>query len=436
MNRLILRARGKKQKYLRKKNLNKSDSSLDVDDSENINLVIGRIINDKYVILKYLDNGSFCKVYLVYDFMKKRYFALKIQNPEDNDELENEYNLLNIIQKNNNIEGDYKLGIIYDRCEIKIDGIFYRCLLFELLGNSLCDIIDNVNLKMADVKTIIKSLLNALNLCKKHNIAHCDMKPDNILLSNINDNLEEYINDFEKLDLFNKYGELIEDNLPKDFYSLGKSKRKNVKKKIKSRVVKMVIKEELPNILELNDKYSNLDFEEWDKGYEVKLIDFGNADIINNYDNETLYIRSYRPPENIIHEKLTQESDLWFVGCYLYELLTGKILFELKENNDSKLKRDRKQLNNMRICLGDMSKNLVFENDEFNNELFDIHGKLKYRIGDKKSIDKLLKENVKIECSDDELNDIIDFIKSILKYNPEERETIENLLNYNLLKIK
>ena len=51
-----------------------SDESLD---DNTIESTIGEIINDTYIIVSYLDKGTFSKVWLVYDLELKKFFVAK-----------------------------------------------------------------------------------------------------------------------------------------------------------------------------------------------------------------------------------------------------------------------------------------------------------------------------------------------------------------------
>ena len=67
---------------------------------------------------------------------------------------------------------------------------------------------------------------------------------------------------------------------------------------------------------------------DWDN-IGVKIIDFGNSEFIHEKHQDEIYTRSYRPPENILNNEYSTKSDIWFIGCFLYELLTGNVLFEI-----------------------------------------------------------------------------------------------------------
>lgn len=67
----------------------------------------------------------------------------------------------------------------------------------------------------------------------------------------------------------------------------------------------------------------------------VKLADFGTA--VDKRDNiertEYLVSRFYRAPEIILGMEIGYAVDMWAVGCTVYELWTGKILFTGRSNN-------------------------------------------------------------------------------------------------------
>lgn len=58
----------------------------------------------------------------------------------------------------------------------------------------------------------------------------------------------------------------------------------------------------------------------------VKLTDFGTM-IKFGETNGTIQTRYYRAPEIILGHKFNEKIDLWSLGCSIYELATGKILF-------------------------------------------------------------------------------------------------------------
>ncbi|KAK7159352.1 hypothetical protein R3I94_005625 [Phoxinus phoxinus] len=66
----------------------------------------------------------------------------------------------------------------------------------------------------------------------------------------------------------------------------------------------------------------------------LKLCDFGSASHVSDNDiTPYLVSRFYRAPEIVIGNSYDYGIDMWSVGCTLYELYTGKILFPGKTNN-------------------------------------------------------------------------------------------------------
>ncbi|KAJ6312526.1 hypothetical protein OIU77_014114, partial [Salix suchowensis] len=67
----------------------------------------------------------------------------------------------------------------------------------------------------------------------------------------------------------------------------------------------------------------------------LKLCDFGNA-MFSGKNEITPYLvsRFYRAPEIILGLTYDHPMDMWSVGCCLYELYTGKVLFPGSTNND------------------------------------------------------------------------------------------------------
>ncbi|XP_041375755.1 serine/threonine-protein kinase PRP4 homolog [Gigantopelta aegis] len=67
----------------------------------------------------------------------------------------------------------------------------------------------------------------------------------------------------------------------------------------------------------------------------LKLCDFGSASHVSENDiTPYLVSRFYRAPEIILGMGYDHNIDLWSVGCTIYELYTGKILFAGQSNNE------------------------------------------------------------------------------------------------------
>lgn len=73
-----------------------------------------------------------------------------------------------------------------------------------------------------------------------------------------------------------------------------------------------------------------------DRRNVVKVCDFGSAMFAGEDNEVTPYLvsRFYRPPEVILGMKYDHALDMWSMGCVLFELFTGRILFPGRTNNE------------------------------------------------------------------------------------------------------
>ena len=173
-------------------------------------------------------------------------------------------------------------------------------------------------------------------------------------------------------------------------------KKKKIKRKVKQRSVK-----QLKEYLENTNIYNILEDEEQDdtivniyeqlQNYTIKMIDLGNAESLDNKQQDEIMMRVYRPPENIMGSYYDCKADIWSIGCIAYELFTGNFLFKVSRNGDN-IDRDREHLHQMYEYLGKIPRELT-DNCEFKDNLFDSKGRiLKHKNCEYTSIDKLLIE--------------------------------------------
>lgn len=65
---------------------------------------------------------------------------------------------------------------------------------------------------------------------------------------------------------------------------------------------------------------------------DIKLIDFGTAFWFYEKRVQTIQTRQYRAPEVILEcGQWDFKVDTWSIGCILYELMTGRLLFHVDE---------------------------------------------------------------------------------------------------------
>ena len=455
MKRAILRAQGKKKKYLaRQAKLREeedSDASLSSDDEGNVSdSMIGNHINEQYIILKYLGRGTFSKVWLVYDFIEDSYMALKIQEERYVKDLEIEItNLKNIQGK----EGHPNVAKFYGVLDFKINNEQKKGVLMELLGSSLDVLIseDYDNKLNSDiVKKIFNDILKGVDYIHKSGYVHNDLKPDNILMSQPNKKLQSFIDKIKELEINKYYLNKIEELTPVEIKLLDKNKRKMIKRKIKARAAKQTIKDVRKTIIDINNKtLENLqmNIEELNDSDEeqtkdnikineinlddisVKIIDFGSSEIIGRMESDEILTRCYRPPENILNSFYNEKSDVWVIGCMLYEVLNGNSLFDLRDYNLESIEKDRKHMAQMYDVLGKMPRELAMD-CEFSEDIFDAKGRIIKNKGiEQRDIKSEIGKRFNIE--DSEIDVIHDLIFKILNYDYKLRPSCSEILNHN-----
>src|SRR6056297_356258 len=150
----------------------------------------GKIINDRYKIIKEIGKGGMAIVYSAHDTLLDRKVAIKMLRPEhysDNDFKEKFRQEARAVARlsHPNVVSIYDIGIDDD----------YIFLVMEIIkGQNLKDLIkERGHLSLVEALEIAKQIASALDVAHKNNIVHCDIKPHNIILT---DDMEVKVTDF------------------------------------------------------------------------------------------------------------------------------------------------------------------------------------------------------------------------------------------------
>uniref|UniRef100_A0A3B3BHK4 Protein kinase domain-containing protein n=1 Tax=Oryzias melastigma TaxID=30732 RepID=A0A3B3BHK4_ORYME len=142
---------------------------------------INTVLFAQYLVEKFIGEGSFGKVAKCRNLSTNQEVAVKISKPTRRDAGLDEISALAKITK---LDAD-KYGLIkfIERFEYR----HHICIVYELLDQSLLDFMKarkHRPLLIHEIRSIARQLLISLKGLKEINMAHCDIKPDNIMLVN------------------------------------------------------------------------------------------------------------------------------------------------------------------------------------------------------------------------------------------------------------
>jgi len=299
---------------------NSSNSSVSDNEYDDSIDWCGRIINNRYIILNKLGKGSYCTVWNVYDIDTKILYALKIYNEEDTDDALHEISVMNEIKKLN-IPNVLLFKSSFEYIDKDSDDT-YIMQLYDLCGYSLYYIIKllrddfttDMNLYTNYVNfvyNIVSKLMLSLTKLNECGYAHTDIKPENILI-NI---------------------PTLESMLISEYMHKTHLKKIDIKKNTKSKIniIESLRNDTIDFIKKLN--ISNQDIKNYlnNFNFSIKIADFGTS---MRHGDPTIYKKHtqyYKSPKIILKYGLDNTYDFWSLGCTIYELLTGKILFDVSD---------------------------------------------------------------------------------------------------------
>jgi serine/threonine-protein kinase SRPK3 len=446
MQRALLRAAEKKMKFQnnKKKNIDNesnSEGSLTSDDEEEVSKdIVGKIYNGKYIVLKYLGRGTFSRVWMVYNLEDSNFYAMKVIFEKYFEDTSHEISINKLIgNQNNNLAKTIDIfGNEDNKKEV--------CFITELLGICVLDLFNKFKDKDPPrelIKKVTKGILLGLKELHEKDIVHTDLKQENVMIDIYTEKIKNLKNYINSLKLSDTLEELVQAELPEDYSNFDKQKKKKIKRKCRLKAYKKYKMYIYENIVKFNndskkemevieiDDVSDLEEEETyfeidpEYNFNVKIIDFGNAEHLDKLEQDEIQIRPYRPPENIINDYYDLKSDIWTLGCLLFEILTGDYLFDIDRCNKS-IERDRLHIHSMYEILGKMPREMA-EMCDFSEDLFDNKGRvLKHKNCNYTSLSEILITEFEFEKSD--AIEIERFLKRMLEYDPKKRASAKELL--------
>jgi serine/threonine-protein kinase SRPK3 len=397
-----------------------SEVSISSDDNaeHNDNLDLTNSILGKYNIIRELGRGTFSIVWLAYDTYNDKFYAIKVQDPNEFDDGLDEVKFVKKLPKDKGY-----FNYLIDSFIERHNNNKYLCSVWELHYSDADYLIRKGcytnGFPLHIVKKIMKQLIYSLYILhNKYKVFHGDLKPDNILIRGINNYDNFIINKYKESDFKTKYKKALDE--------LSTSKIANSKTSIKSGIRKRIHQEIMNNI---NKEITNLNIDKHStnskylESINISLSDFGTHCEEDDYYSEPFGTRYYQAPEIILMGKCSFPVDIWALGCTFYELLTGHILFN--PNKCSKYSRDYNHLYLIKETCGDFPINFLKTTKHY-KKYFDNNYKL---FND--DIDNYNRLDRKLEClsvSDSDKNKIKELLVSMLHIDISKRIKINDLI--------
>ncbi|CBZ29038.1 putative protein kinase [Leishmania mexicana MHOM/GT/2001/U1103] len=395
-------------------------------------VVIGEVYNDRYRIVKKLGWGYFSTVWLVWDYQKERYQAMKIQKSAASysEAAYDEIKLLSEI-----MEADPHKN----RCCARLNDYFkhtgpngtHVCMLFDVYGENLLSLMERYEYRgipLPIVKCIARQVLIGLDHINSIDIIHTDLKPENVLLSTPKHSIISLMKHFHPPPL-NQRPKLTE----RDPKTMTKSQRRRYYKKLAREERKTLLGEDDGDHKSRGDEHGSnengdADSEgsktdpEWEveRFHHVILADFGNSCWTYKQFTDEVQTRQYRCPEVILGEPYSTPIDIWSCACMIFELITGQFLFDPKKGDD--YSRDEDHLALMSELLGDLPESMRLGDGKYRSYYYNSKGDLR----NIKDLQYWVLEDVlhqRHRFTKKKAKEIADFLLPMLEYAPDTRAT-------------
>lgn len=316
----------------------------------------GAVVFDRYRIVKELGKGSFSRVVHAIDTKTDSAVALKISRDKTvcRKAAKREIMTLRYIARRDPNGTSF--------CAKMIDSFSYNghiCITFDILG---CDIYHFLEkneftpFSLDQVRHIAYQLCHSVNFLHRRGIIHTDIKTDNILF--------------------------VDSTYTKEY---------NAETKMNIRTVNRT---------------------------DIRLIDFGCAANDEFPLSATISNRNYRAPEVLLNANWSHGVDVWSIGCVLYELYTGYVVFNTDDN-------DHEHLAIMEKVLGPFPMTMVGQHKYFTNS------KVNFNWNEKPlevHCHQPLRKSMKAQ-TDDDLH-LFDLMEKMLTFEPNKRIMLQDALRH------
>jgi len=351
----------------------------EVEDDEEGHLIYkpGDTLQGRYKIISELGEGTFGKVVKCEDLYKGRMIAIKIiKNVKKYREAAKlEINVLNKLAKYDP-KGANLCVLMYD-C---FDYHGHQCIAFELLGQSVFDFLKDNNYNpypVEQVRQVAYELCLSVSFLHSHRLTHTDLKPENVLFYD-----SDYVKD----------------------YPASSRRKEGDDRESRPKKVRIL------------------------KNPEIRLIDFGSTTFDHEHHSSIVQTRHYRAPEVILELGWDQSCDVWSVGCIIFELAMGFMLFDTHSSVE--------HLAMMERVLGPLPVKMV----ERSKLKYFSKGKLKWDEDSsagrhvRRKVKPLARYIPREERGNVDWEEMFDLIGLMLRYDPTRRLALSECMEHPFLK--
>ncbi|CAD2215827.1 serine/threonine-protein kinase SRPK3 [Angomonas deanei] len=318
----------------------------------------GKMLNSRYVLIKKLGWGAFSTVWLAYDSKFKSgeensshpFLAVKIAkcDPSLEKGILYEIRLLKYVNERLGATTNQTTKLV-DEFDIKGDFGKHKCVVMGLSGSNLLSIIDHVRASKGHrtaeeitlIKEVLQSTLSALSQLADINVLHTDIKPENVLSTNLDARIV---------------------SLMKKFVSCNSGKCDISEEDVVPYVQHPCSKTHLVALADFGLS-AILEPEAEDVQDELigrKEFPVDQRGVVSNWKTGSLIqTREYRSPEVLLGLNFNCQTDVWSVGCMAYELLTGDFLMDPKHYTQTEGKMNVVHLAMMMQLLGPVPNDIT-----------------------------------------------------------------------------
>ncbi len=406
-----------------------TETTTDYTDSEQQNIDLNGDILENYNIITELGSGAYSRVWLGFNVQDNKYYAIKVQNSDDYEDGKDEINILKKIGNKCEYINQIKHTFVESRfVEDEIEK--FPCSVYELCAGNLDSLGRKGKYKNGYPINIVKKIFKQLCIAvaflhNKMKIFHGDIKPDNILLCGVNNRDKRYIKMYNECNFNSLYSQVKTQYWEKKGKNIKNIKKMDPETKIKIR--KKIHSSLLENINGFNDlKYTVND--KYFDDIKIKLTDFGHFCPDEDIMEEDFGTKYYQAPEIVLMGDCKNKVDIWALGCTLYELLTGKILFDPKK--DRYHTEDYNHLKMIIELCGNFKKEYLMTT-KFYREFFDKKGHLRdAKIEDRRDVKETLTERIQKDGLKEDTDLVVDLLMNMIKLSVHKRFTIDDVLKH------